>query len=328
MDEQLAQTDDDDDDNNDGGDDDDDGGGDDDDGGDGDGDEYRMTIDGNEALMRSLAASLAASEAARAAVYETVDKAEVPLAETRHADVMSDEALARALQEEEEEAFRREQVRRSRRRAQEAREAAERALARDALGGGSSSEDSDVVDDWRSETAAMLAWQLRQMGGEMPDDDFGDVDVAGWRRRADPLSRMPNSLGRAGDRLVITPQTFNRIRGLRDDGTPAVVLPPGFGGAGELSYEEMMELEERMGPAVPRGASDAAIDALPTFVVGQSAPPTSSGDTLTCVVCLSELVAGQAAKTLPCLHVFHTQCIDEWLRRVSNCPMCKYDVPK
>ena len=45
----------------------------------------------------------------------------------------------------------------------------------------------------------------------------------------------------------------------------------------------------------------------------------------TCSVCLGELTAGERLKELPCGHVYHAECIGQWLRRQRVCPLCKAD---
>jgi hypothetical protein len=46
----------------------------------------------------------------------------------------------------------------------------------------------------------------------------------------------------------------------------------------------------------------------------------------TCSICLAEFVEGDELRMLGCLHVFHSQCIDQWLAISRECPLCKRDV--
>ena len=40
-----------------------------------------------------------------------------------------------------------------------------------------------------------------------------------------------------------------------------------------------------------------------------------------CSICLEKFVVGQRARSLPCRHVFHDECIGEWLTQSSlKCP--------
>ncbi|RWR88393.1 E3 ubiquitin-protein ligase Praja-1-like protein [Cinnamomum micranthum f. kanehirae] len=45
-----------------------------------------------------------------------------------------------------------------------------------------------------------------------------------------------------------------------------------------------------------------------------------------CTVCLEELVEETQLNQLPCLHVFHRDCIIEWLRQSNCCPVCRFKV--
>eukprot|EP00434_Breviolum_minutum_P005576 symbB.v1.2.004918.t1/scaffold263.1/size248082/19 len=48
----------------------------------------------------------------------------------------------------------------------------------------------------------------------------------------------------------------------------------------------------------------------------------------TCMVCLNAFEANNEVRQLPCGHVFHVSCIDEWLRRCTDCPICKTNVDR
>ena len=41
-----------------------------------------------------------------------------------------------------------------------------------------------------------------------------------------------------------------------------------------------------------------------------------------CVICMEEFVFGDCVRYLPCLHNYHTKCIDDWLMRNFICPSC------
>lgn len=47
-----------------------------------------------------------------------------------------------------------------------------------------------------------------------------------------------------------------------------------------------------------------------------------------CMVCLADFANADACRQLPCNHVFHQGCVDEWLRRCTDCPICKANVDR
>lgn len=42
-----------------------------------------------------------------------------------------------------------------------------------------------------------------------------------------------------------------------------------------------------------------------------------------CPICLQSLVPEEQMRTLPCFHVFHSECLDHWLRSAGVCPVCR-----
>ncbi|KAH9524387.1 hypothetical protein Btru_054376, partial [Bulinus truncatus] len=62
--------------------------------------------------------------------------------------------------------------------------------------------------------------------------------------------------------------------------------------------------------------------------------PSSSGDAGAdgnnhqekCTICLSEFETGEDVRRLPCMHLFHSECVDQWLATNKNCPICRVDI--
>lgn len=42
-----------------------------------------------------------------------------------------------------------------------------------------------------------------------------------------------------------------------------------------------------------------------------------------CCVCLEDVCCEQKVRTLPCLHTFHADCAEEWLKKKKVCPLCQ-----
>ncbi|XP_026839130.1 RING finger protein 11 isoform X2 [Drosophila erecta] len=41
-----------------------------------------------------------------------------------------------------------------------------------------------------------------------------------------------------------------------------------------------------------------------------------------CVICMAEFCVNEAVRYLPCMHIYHVNCIDDWLLRSLTCPSC------
>ena len=104
----------------------------------------------------------------------------------------------------------------------------------------------------------------------------------------------------------------------------------GFGDLGDedLTYEDLLDLEERMGGPVGRGASSSVIEALPETRHRVGAGTGGAGPTSaeSCSVCLEEYAEGDRVRTLPCGHQFHSRCVDRWLQNNRACPICKKEI--
>ena len=63
---------------------------------------------------------------------------------------------------------------------------------------------------------------------------------------------------------------------------------------------------------------------IPTSFVNKEKKP--SDNNYRCIICLSEFQVGEKESTLPCLHIFHSACIETWINNKQWCPICKYDL--
>jgi hypothetical protein len=83
----------------------------------------------------------------------------------------------------------------------------------------------------------------------------------------------------------------------------------------------------------PSGVSAELLSVLPTFPY-EMKPHQEHHERLedriahaeNCTICLSDYEEGETLRTLPCFHIFHKDCIDDWLKQSKVCPVCKYQV--
>ena len=85
-----------------------------------------------------------------------------------------------------------------------------------------------------------------------------------------------------------------------------------------MSYEQLLELEEGVGN-VNKGLSKDKISKIPLKPFRKALFEDNSN----CIICMETFNENELVKQLPCGHIFHGNCIDQWLREQKTCPFCK-----
>lgn len=76
-------------------------------------------------------------------------------------------------------------------------------------------------------------------------------------------------------------------------------------------------------PIVFTGLDGPTIESYPKTILGESRRLPKPDDNI-CPICLAEYQPKETLRTIPeCLHCFHADCIDEWLRLNASCPVCR-----
>ncbi|KTG47884.1 hypothetical protein cypCar_00013139 [Cyprinus carpio] len=81
--------------------------------------------------------------------------------------------------------------------------------------------------------------------------------------------------------------------------------------ATQLTEEEQVRIAQRIG----------LIQHLPRGIFDPGSEP-SDKKIKECVICMMDFEYGDPIRFLPCMHIYHVDCIDAWLMRSFTCPSC------
>eukprot|EP00928_Gymnodinium_smaydae_P075950 TRINITY_DN5897_c0_g2_i1.p1 TRINITY_DN5897_c0_g2~~TRINITY_DN5897_c0_g2_i1.p1 ORF type:complete len:281 (-),score=31.91 TRINITY_DN5897_c0_g2_i1:240-1082(-) len=87
---------------------------------------------------------------------------------------------------------------------------------------------------------------------------------------------------------------------------------------GQANYTDILD----------RGLTPAEIKQLPCCTLAPRGNRAAvfrdlDGDLRDCSICIQDLQPGDSVRRLPCSHTFHKSCVDLWLLRRAECPLCK-----
>jgi len=89
----------------------------------------------------------------------------------------------------------------------------------------------------------------------------------------------------------------------------------------EGDYEMLLRLDDNK----KKGLSKNELNQLPTFKIMAN---NLNEDDKQCSICFDDFKTGEEVKALTCLHKFHCNCIEPWLKTNRSCPLCKKDAFK
>merc|ERR1719188_87701 len=86
--------------------------------------------------------------------------------------------------------------------------------------------------------------------------------------------------------------------------------------------QQQQQPEQRSGPPP---TSAATLRSLPRIKV--TAYDIAANEGSECSICLGDLEVGEPALRIPCGHLFHEECVKDWLKKSNECPVCRFELP-
>ncbi|KAJ5408108.1 hypothetical protein N7509_001991 [Penicillium cosmopolitanum] len=164
-----------------------------------------------------------------------------------------------------------------------------------------------------------------------PSEDAVPLNAARQRRRSDSEFARHRALGSGGGRSWLIYVVGTNL----SENHPALTTPSLF--TDNPTYEDMILLSSLLGPAKPPVASQDDVNSagglfrlveysgslVAESVDGAGVIQISDGER--CLICLSDYEVAEEVRELnKCKHVFHRDCIDQWLTTGRNsCPLCR-----
>jgi hypothetical protein len=124
---------------------------------------------------------------------------------------------------------------------------------------------------------------------------------------------------------LLSPEVQQRLASL-PAALQMLILQTSMFGDGEIAGR-IMEAQSRRSSRPSRGVTGSILDGTTEEVTwSQELHSQLRIEQTECTVCLANFQEGERIRLLPCNHVFHSACIDEWLGRDAHCPLCRFDL--
>lgn len=174
----------------------------------------------------------------------------------------------------------------------------------------------------------VMKWQDgREYQGQFAFDKMHGEGTMSWPTGAKYVGQYcDNSKGGLGKLTLPDGSSFegNWYKGTRHG--DFLYIDP-VAGAFRMEYEcDEVVRSERL----PAGCRCTLKPAYETFILSEGStelPGWKAESADPCCICLGELCSGETCCKMPCDHVFHKECIENWTRRKNSCPLCMQNIP-
>ena len=175
------------------------------------------------------------------------------------------------------------------------------------------------------------------------DPDFGNINEIGNMGNIITSTTSNNNMGGGVPNVIIrrftsngnspsfggnmgNPEFFSNFfnQGFNNNpqGMRRIVIPISVMGSGG-NQNDLNEMIERMLHYSRENPTDQTIvSELPETKIDDI--KKLDKDKQNCVICMEDFKNGDVTTNLPCLHMFHTNCIQSWLKTQNTCPICKF----
>lgn len=131
-----------------------------------------------------------------------------------------------------------------------------------------------------------------------------------------PIPISSRTRSQNGEEQITTIRLRSSIRGLEG---LIISIPRGIedDDTSDFTYVETEATDESEEDSLERVRS-INLEKLNKFIVNKSNKPCDD-----CPICLEEFKGRQHCRRFNCSHVFHKKCIDKWLTKKTQCPVCR-----
>lgn len=122
---------------------------------------------------------------------------------------------------------------------------------------------------------------------------------------------------------LLTPEQARHLA-IFPAGLQMLLLQTNHFGNGDIA-DRIMEAQSQHARARQHGLSTSTLENIAGEEVwSEELRQRFNVEQTECIICICDFEDGDRVRCLPCNHVFHSNCIDEWLGRDAHCPLCRH----